>query len=100
MVISDIPYDLIASGASINFRAMYEGSLASSNRPRLDTFSYQLQQQSFAQMSQEEISLISSPEVANPQTCTAFIKFLENTWRAQGDEAAILRADMVTMLLQ
>ncbi|WP_394155812.1 hypothetical protein [Loktanella salsilacus] len=100
MINTDIPYNLLTTAASMNFRAMYEGSIATTNRPRSETFSYELHQHVTSGMSEAEIALISSPDINDPQTCTAFIKFFEGIWRAQGEEAVVFRADLVSMMLQ
>lgn len=99
MIQTEIPYSMIEAAAVTKFEAMYQGSMASTSRAQLTEYSDALRNQVFRGMDQEEIDLLSSPQISNPKTCSANIKFLENIWHAEGYDAELFRAETVLMLL-
>jgi hypothetical protein len=99
LVDTNIPYALVEAGAITKFEAMHKGSLTSTKRPQMTEYSNDLRQQVFAGMDQEEIELLASPDINNPKTCSANIKFFENIWRAEGHDAELNRARSVLILL-
>ena len=99
MIQTEIPYSMIEAAAVTKFEAMYQGSMASTSRAQLTEYSDALLNQLMRGMGQEEIDLLSSPQISNPKTCSANIKFLENIWRAEGYDAELFRAETVLILL-
>lgn len=99
LIQTEVPYSMIEAAAVTKFQAMYAGSMSPASRPQLTEYSDALRNQVFRGMDQEEIELLSSPQISNPKTCSANIKLLENIWRAEGYDAELYRAETVLLLL-
>ncbi|MGX0975615.1 hypothetical protein ACSSVY_001325 [Roseovarius sp. MBR-51] len=99
LIQTEVPYSMIEVAAVTKFQAMYDGSMSPVPRPQLTAYSDALRNQVFRGMDQEEIELLSSPQITNPKTCSANIKLLENIWRAEGHDAELYRAETVLLLL-